>query len=429
VTRAPCSLPAPGAVSRAALALAALLAACGEPGSCPPADLSPPERTPAFAVVSSDYFSTAIALLDADGELVTEGWLDSGTVPPGVVAALSGDVVIPTTSVADCVLTVIDRYPAAVVTFLDLCADAPQDAVISQLEVGDGFASNPHDVLPLGDDRALVSRHDPSPDGEQGSDLLLVDWRAGRIVSRIDLSELDASIDGAHVYARPSRMARLRAGGTTRALVGLGRMDRSFMVLGPGAVASVDPETGTVEAVELPDLAGCDEVDPVPGHPELAVATCGGEAFSDEDGRRATVGVAVLELREDGSVRARSRWRADDHPEQPVYNTCAVPLDGERIVVTAMGDFGLGLDDRVGVLAMDGAAPAPLLMEAGDAFVIGDGAFEASSDLLLIPDADTGTVRRFRRAGDGSLRALDPVDTAGCRGLPPREVRPLVVRR
>lgn len=422
---------APGRLARALAA--ALLAACAEPSACPAADLSPPERAPAFAVVASDYSSTAVALLDADGVLIREAWVDSGTVPPGVVAALSGDVAIPATPVAECVLAVIDRWPAAVVTFLDLCAQSAEDAVVSQLDVSDGFASNPHDVLGLGDGRALVSRHAPSPHGEGGNDLLVVDWRDGRVLSRIDLAPLDARVDDTHVLARPSRMAPLEAGEARRVLVGLARLDRDWMVAGPGAVAVLEPAGGAVEAVALPGLANCGEVDPVPGRPALAAVTCSGETWdpqagtwAGEEARRATAGVALLELGADGAVRVRATWRAAEHPAQPSFNAWAVPLDAERVVATAMGDFGRGIDDRVGVLGLDGAETT-LLMEADDAFVVGDGAFDPASGLLLIPDAHAGAVRRFRREGDGALRPLEPVDVAGCRGLPPREVRRLRV--
>lgn len=407
------------------LVAAMALSACESSERCSAADLSAPDREAAFAVVSSDYFSTAIALLDREGELVTEAWLDSGTVPPGVVAALSGDVVLPTTPIDECVLTIIDRYPTDMVTFLNLCATQGDDPLIRQVDVSEGFVSNPHDVLPLDGGLAMVSRHDPSPEGDRGSDLLLIEWRAGHVRSRIDLSALDTTIDGAHVYSRPSRMVRLRAGHASRAVVGLARMDRSFMAVGPGAVAVVDPMTGSVEPVFLPDLASCDEVDSVPEHPELAVVTCRGRTFSDEPGRRGTAGLAMLELREDGAVHVRSTWRTSDHRDGPAFNTWAVPLDSDHVVVTATGDLLAGIDDRVGVLGMSGDAPAAPLFDAQDAFVIGDGTFDASSELLLVPDAHLGRVRRFRRESGGLWSELPPVDTAGCRGLPPREIRPL----
>lgn len=416
--------------SRVAL-LALALVGCGTPdGACPAADLAPLDEPPAYAVVNTDYASTAIALLDADGELLREAWLDSGTVPPSIVAGLGGDVVLSSAPLDACVLTLVDRFRADVLTFLDVCTDDPGAVVIGQVDVArDGATSNPHDVVAIGDGRALVSRHAP-----EANDLLVVDWRAGAVGERIPLGSLDVEVtveDAAgapevvRAYARPSRMVRLRAGGTARVVVGLARMDRSFMTTGPGAVAVVDADTGAVEAVPLEGLEACDEVDAVPGHPALAAVSCGGRAFTGEEGRRAAAGVAILELRPDGVVRVRERWRAADHPVQPVFNTWTVPLGPERVVATAMGDFSLGLDDRVGVLSMDDADPTPLLMEAGDAFVIGDGAFDPDRGLLLLPDADAGVVRRFEVTADGSFLERDPVDTAGCRGLPPREVRAL----
>jgi hypothetical protein len=408
--------------------VAILLFACGTPDACPPAHLLPLDHDPSFAVVSSDYASSAIALLDEDGELLTEAWLDSGTVAPGVVAALSGDVVLSTSPVAPCVLTVIDRYGTDVVTFLDTCG-ADAGAVIAQIDVGSAFRANPQDAVGLDDTRAFVSRSDPNLDPdtnerERGSDLLLVDFRAGRVLSRVDLSALDVDADGEHVFARPGRMVRLAAGGTERVVVGLGRLSLDFRVSGPGGLGVVDPQTLAVSGLELPDLAACDELDAVPGEPALALVTCRGPAYlHDEEERRARTGLVLVELDERGALRVRARWEAAAHPGAPVFNTWSVPVSAERVVSVAMGDLVLGVNDRVGLIEIATSGASPILMDAGSAFVIGDGAY--THDKLLLPDGETGLVRRF--VLDGAPRELDPVDTAGCRRLPPREVRPLSV--
>lgn len=414
-------------MTRAAL-FAMLLIACGTPDACPPAHLGPLDRDPAFAVVSSDYASSAIALLDEEGALITEAWLDSGTVVPGVVAALSGDVVLPTTPVAPCVLTVIDRYGTDVVTFLDTCG-SDAGTVIAQIDVGSAFRANPQDVVGLDDTRAFVSRSDPNldPDAaarDRGSDLLLVDFRRGRVLSRVDLSALDVD-PGEHVFARPGRMVRLVRGGIERVVVGLGRLSLDFAVAGPGGLGVVDPETLAVTGLELPELAACDELDAVPGEPALAVVTCRGPAYlNDEEERRPRTGLVLVELEESGGLRVRARWEASEHPLAPVFNTWSVPVSAERVVSVAMGDLVLGVRDRVGLIELGAAGASPLLMDAGSAFVIGDGAY--AHDKLLLPDGEAGVVHRFVLDG-AAPRELEPVDTAGCRRLPPREVRPLSV--
>ena len=72
------------------LLICAALAAvgCGDSSSA----LDPLDAMPRYAVVSSDYSSSSIAMLDEDFEVIDESWLNSGTTYPGLVATLSGDV-------------------------------------------------------------------------------------------------------------------------------------------------------------------------------------------------------------------------------------------------------------------------------------------------------------------------------------------------
>src|SRR5947207_2599761 len=62
----------------------------------------------AYGVVASDRIVTSIALLEADGTLLRRDLVDSGSAPPGLVTALSGDVVLPTRSGDPETLTLID---------------------------------------------------------------------------------------------------------------------------------------------------------------------------------------------------------------------------------------------------------------------------------------------------------------------------------
>ena len=399
---------------RGALLGLALWVGCATPeGVCPGAALTA-EPGAAFALVSSDYASTSVALLDERGAPLTEAWIDSGSAPPGIVASLSGDVAVASVAVDPCVVAVIDRFGTDVISFLDHCAGA----VVSQVDVGSSFRANPHDVLPLGGRRVLVSRHEPNPDPdaderERGDDLLIVDWREGRVVSRIALSSAALTQDGERLHARPSRMAWLGE----RVVIGLARSTTDFMVTGPGAVALLDPESGALEVIPLDGLAGCDEVD---SGDATVLVTCGGPAFVDEDARRERAGLALL-AEEGGVIRVRHTWRAAAHPALPAYNTWGIPVGADRAVVTAMGDLSRGIHDRVGVIDL-ATGHAEALLEAGSALVIGDGAWDPVAEMLLIPDAHEGTLRRFTGAG---LDPLSRMEVDGCRGLPPREVRPI----
>lgn len=387
--------------------LAALLSACGG-DACPGGDLARPSVPPTYAVVSSDRTSTAIALLDTDGLLLTEAWLDSGTVAPGIVAALSGDVSLPSAPFAPCTIVLIDRFTTDVVTFLDPCDETPMRA---QVDVGAAFSSNPRDVRAVGG-RTWVTRHSvnlavDAADRERGNDIVIID--TGRIAVRIDLSIGDA---GDEVFARPDRMARLTSGDVTRIVIGLARLSNDFMVTAPGAVALVDPDTLAVTLHPLDGLRNCGEVDEVDN---TAVVTCSGPPFvSDEEGRRADAGIVALTLGPDGTLTEVAAWRAAEHPDDPVPSGPTIPLAPDRWVSVARGEDGTDTLDRLRFFGRD-----PGLLFKAEPFTIGDGVYDPDHDLLLVPDAQRGVIRRFRAGGE----ELDDVETAGCRGLEPREVR------
>jgi hypothetical protein len=87
----------------------------GDPGT--PA-LTPLDGVPRFAVVSLDlsFSSASIAMLDAEFGIIDESWINSGTTFPGLVAAISGDVVLPTRQAGDGTFTLIDRFFTDVVS-------------------------------------------------------------------------------------------------------------------------------------------------------------------------------------------------------------------------------------------------------------------------------------------------------------------------
>lgn len=395
-----------------AAALLLLVAGCASPddpgGACAPSDLEPLSATPSFAVVASDYSSSAVGLLDAEGEVISEAWLDSGSAPPGIVAALSGDVSLPSAPVRRCTLAVLDRFGTDVLTLLDTCSQTP---IRMQVDVGPGFSANPHDVLRV-DGALWLSRYDLNPSVEpsaieRGNDVAIVE--GGRVVARVDLSAGDAG----EAIARPSRMAWLEgSGGHRRVVVGLARLSADFMVAAEGAVAVIDPETRAVELVELPGLAQCGELDAID---DRLVVTCTGAPFADEAERRATAGVVALALDAGGALAIVSAWRAADHPGAPVPSGPTVPLAADRWVTLAWGDLLEDIPDRVLIVRPD--TEAQVLFTAPP-FTIGEGAYDAAADLLLLPDADAGVIRRFH--ADGA--ELTPVPVTTCHGLPPREI-------
>jgi len=403
------------------LGLVALLvcASCSAPEQCTTAELQPLDGSPAFAFVSSDYASSAIGLLDADGSLITDAWLDSGTTRPGIVTALSGDVSLPLAPHAPCTLALIDRFGTDVVSILDTCAAEP---VRSQVDVGSTFTANPHDVLPM-DGGVWVSRYSVNAGVEthaleRGNDIAVLE--GGRVASRIDLGVANVEVDGDEIFARPTRMVRLQSdSGVRRVVVGLARLSADFMRTGPGAVALVEPLSRSVSIHPFEGLEHCAELDAVDGEPDVVVVTCSGSTFAEESVRRAGSGVVSLRLGPAGELIEVAGWRAAEHATEPVPSGPTVAISASRWLTVAWADtdFGDGVTDVMDrVMLIDGTAS--VLFESTP-FSIGDGVYDAAHDLLLLPDAELGAVRRLR--ADGSER--ERVSTTGCRGLPPREVR------
>jgi len=394
----------------------ALGPACGTDPPCPAAALDVLEATPAWAVVTSDFTSTAIALLDDEGALVEEAWVDSGSAEPGIVAALSGDVALPSRPLATGELTLIDRFGVDIVSRFDLT----RGTVIAQLDTqldasagGGGFRANPQDVL-LDGGSLLVSRFQPNldpgaPELDRGNDLVWVDEGGPR--ARIAFDALDTDVDGVRIYARPGRMARLG----DSLLVGLGRLDADFAISGPGAVAVVSGEPPTVSAIALDGLSNCPELR---GNPtgDAVIVLCAGDTFALAEDRRAGAGVArIVEGRSGPSVS--EIWRAVDHPAAPVPTGTPVPLGGARVAVPALGEAAGG--DQIAVVDLVSEEIAVGYV-AEDAFVIGAGGYDPATRLLLVPDANVG-ILRFH-VDELALTPLAPIDVSPCRGLPAREV-------
>lgn len=407
----------------AAGALTLTLAACGVEPPCPAANLTPLSHAPRWALVSSDFSSTAIAMLDADGSLVTEAWIDSGTTRPSITATLSGDVVLPTVPLGPGEIGLIDRLGVDVLTRIA----TPSGEVLGQVHLQStgaeetGFRSNPHDVLSLGDGRALVTRHNPNLNPvaaplDRGDDIVVMDLAARMLVRSISLAALDAA-DGSY-YARPSRMAV--AG--SRVVVGLARLSDSFGAPGPGAVAVLDPATDAVSGLDLADLWNCGTVVPVAGDDTRVVILCGGSPQAQRDAdQRPRAGIAIVAVDASGVARIDAVWHARGHDELPAPSWAVVSLGGTRVVYDALGYTADRTGGRLVVLDL-ATGDGRVVIEVPGELVFGMGAYDADQHLLLMPDASAG-LRRLD-VGDGlDVRPRDLVDTSPCRGLPAREIR------
>ena len=400
----------------------------GTPGS--PA-LDPLTSAARYAVVSSDFSSSSIAMLDDDFVAIDESWLNSGTTYPGLVATLSGDVVLPNRQAGDGTFAVIDRFFTDVVTRFFVPSGNLDGQVRTHGDIGDtGFSSNPQDFIFVDADSAWVPRYEvnlsPSASPEnRGNDLFEINPSdMTRTDHRIDLSPLNTTgtvMTGngpveVEVFARPSRGAMV---GST-IVVGLDRISASFDAAGPGTVAVVDLEDESVDGLELPGLKSCGRLVPVPGSPSKVAVACVGfaEPFGDEPQVRASSGIAMLDV-DEIEVTIDEIWRVADHVDSAIAVNAVIAIDSRRVLGVASGDFA-AIPDRLFLIDLVTGAQE-LVHESSDSFVIGESAYDPDSEMLYVPDAAENAVLEFA-ADDGGFVEVGSSAIAPGIGLPPTKV-------
>jgi hypothetical protein len=401
-------------------------------------DASLGSRPRGFAVVSSDYTVTSVGLLDAAGAQLRDDFIDSGSASTGLVTALSGDVVLPTQSGEHGVLALLDRFRTDIITRVDLDTGAVLGQVKAQ---GAGsYSSNPHDYVYVDASSAWVTRYEPNLDAaggdpDLGLDLLRIDpSRFVRTQDRVDFAPWNSTserknpntgaTDAVTVYARPSSIVRLGH----QLVVGMATLSAAFDAAGAGLVALVDLDQKRVKMLELAGLQGCDDVAPVPNDTtRVAVACSGFFRGSVRDGS----GLAMLVL-EQSELTIEHAWHASDDTSSALTTYALVAVNATEVLAMAAGEDANGTEPQTHdklyrVNLMTGEQQ--IVFEAEGRYVIGPGAFDPQSGLLLVPDASvdnkgrpTAGVHRFVRRGDGSFEARGPVKLDAI--LPARQVRP-----
>ncbi len=393
--------------------------------------LDPLDARPRYAVVSSDFSSSSIAMLDEDFGIIDESWLNSGTTYPGLVATLSGDVVLPNRQAGDGTFAVIDRFFTDVVTRFFVPSGNLDGQARTHGDVGDtGFSSNPQDFIFVDGDSAWVPRYEsnlnPSASAEnQGNDLFEINPSdMSATGARIDLSSLNTTAtvmtqDGpveVDVFARPSR--GVLVGSTI--VVGLDRISATFDAAGPGMVAVVDLEDQSVEGLEIAGLKSCGNVVPVPGAPAKVVVGCVGFAhpFGDEPQVRASSGIVLLDVGET-EVTIERVWRLADHPTSSIAVNSVVAIDEQRVAGVATGDFATIVDTLHLMDLTTGAQE--LVHESTGSFVIGLSAYDPEREMLYVPDAAQNAVLELAANEDGFVE-VGSTEIAPGLGLPPTKV-------
>lgn len=410
-------------------AIAVVLMACDGAVGAPPAaeldiDAAPActsqpmgDEPPAAGlyVMCSDYASTAVDVISGGADAITRpAIVHSGSRDPGLSAALSGDVVLPLRALAAGRIVLIDRYPAAVLTFVN---PAGVPLVERQLNVGAGFAANPQDALAWGSS-LWVARMNPRPGADRsavdaGDDLTAVtEW--GGVVARVGLTE--HADDG--LFARPARMTPF---GDRIAVVAL-HLDAAFTGrAGPGLVMLVDPLKARVTHVHrLPGLAGCN-----------GIATAGRRLFVSCSGFFAAgdtaqiAGSAIVAFAREGEGLVELGRIGADAVGAPFGSWLTV--GPHALYASSYGRIESGRRDTLWRIGWCGAIAGPARPAAFDTpsrvaesapFALGRGARTGAT--IVVPDAQTRTLLRFVDEPYGA-RALDRLPVCTGTRLPPRE--------
>ncbi len=436
--------------ARLALGLTLVGAACeADPAS---RDQLPPRSECVIAVVHSDYRSSAISLLTASGQPCAPDIIHSGSRPPGLLTALSGDVVLASSDIVAAspmgqetpVLALIDRYPAGTLTLVDPLTDA----VTHQASLSPGYNGNPQDLMSLDPTTVLVSRLEAAPrgatTGPSGSDLALFRvapagdvTASGQLIGRMDLAPL--ANEG--FSAMPGRLTR----SGPRIFFGLAHLASDFSAAGPGRIAFVDaptdlatPQLATwlanakVTAIALEGLENCTEIAASPDGGGVW-AVCSGSFRRGSEGQVSRSGLAYIDS--NGVVQAL--FKADvltttTGEAAPLGFTLAA-IDDHRAVVVALGDLVTKRADRALLVTRpstsDGVAAAPadvqILHETG-AHDLGDALALADTSAVLLADGNPNKPMILHvKIHDQGVPSTAPValPLASTTGLPPRRLR------
>ena len=375
-----------------------------------------------FAVVNGDYQSVSVSLTSLDGEVLSEHFIASGSADTGLSAALGSDVVLPTLPISGPELVLIDRTPSGVLTWVD-----KQSAnVRAQLNVATGFASNPHDYVPVSDTKAYVTRFawnlaSGEQPFDQGNDVLVIDPSVPEIVDRIDLTPaLAGEAEGFY----PSADRALLANGKLFVLCVGFNVDFTDRV--NSRLITIDPERDTIDDVLVFDgLNSCSSLDVAPDGLTLAIACHGAFGNEPEEGYPDS-GIVVVGI--DDSAKELHRFAAANLGGEMIANLAFV--DQETLLFTTFGRYQddlsqMAAPDTARLLDLeDGSLRGePLQQTKSVPFSLGDVSCAPDAGTCVLADAETdgGVLHHFRiQGGDMQQRVRVSLDDG--LGLPPRSL-------
>ncbi|MEB2311162.1 MAG: hypothetical protein OZ921_08695 [Sorangiineae bacterium] len=372
-----------------------------------------------LVVVETDYQSSNVSLVGVDGAVLSASLLSSASTGTALSAPLGGDVVVPTPSADGSRLVLIDRYPASVLTWVEVASGA----VSAQLRVGMGFSSNPQDYVPIDARKAYVPRFEsnPSPGREpfdEGGDVLIVDPSGPRVTGRVDLTPAMAGEDPRFL---PRANRALALGGSVFVL--LSGYARDWSASAESRLVRIDPSADAIrEVLVLRGLHGCGALAPSPDGDELAVACTGGfERSSTAD----ITTSAVVRVALEPALHELARYRAASFGAGPAGFGLDYAAAG-TLVVTTFGSFGdahtAPEDDTVSALTIASGEVSTLLRSRGVPFSLGEVRCVRECEACFVTDAETGggVVRRFQIEAEGRLSPGEAILPNPAIGMPPR---------
>jgi hypothetical protein len=369
-----------------------------------------------YAVSNSDYTSTNISALSADGMLLSSSVISSGSAPPGLTTALSGDVVFPSAAPASGKLLLIDRYPNSVLTWVE----PSTGAVLQQLAVGTGFAANPHDYLELTPNKAYLSRYESNPTPGQepfdaGGDLLIIDPTANQVTGRVELA---SEPDGAFL----PRADHLLAVGD-QVWVSLHRFDADFKTAADARLIGVDSASDAIAwTLDLPGVANCGGVARSPSGKVVALSCSGVSGDVDADQNPAPTLRSAIVLLDATTQPPRELQRFDTATTLGAPLGSTITFASETVLIgVALGDATASRTDQAFTIDTSQGTPTKLL-DAGAAFALGDvHCAPGCTDLCLLADAQANAIQVWKAAG-AELHALPAIPGDTSIGLPPRAI-------
>jgi hypothetical protein len=375
-------------------------------GGIEPSGLDPahPSCGRGIVVVNTDYQSTSVSLLDREGEVLSGSFISSASASTGLSVPLGGDVVLPTETAAGDEIVLIDRYPASVLSWVDLRTAQ----VRAQLSVATGFSPNPHDYVTLSANEAWVTRF-------QGHDLLVLDPEVPAIVGQIDLGA--AMAGEATGFSSGPDHAVLVENDLYVLLEGY-RSDFTQSV--ESRIVRIDARSRALTAVHvLGRMHGCGGLALSADRSRLAVF-CSGEFQGTSNPSLDTSGVVVLGL--GAELTEIARFSAESLGGQPVAFSGAF-VEPDRLLLVTQGRFadaeGPKEPDRLLDLELGTGANRVLLVSDPDPFTLGAVRCPGDCGVCFVADAGRRGVHRFH-LGDGALVHDGQISADDQTGLPPR---------